>query len=94
MMKKLTVSEDLIRKSLSTVKEYPRWKYVYFTKGFLYYLTPDHWVQEVFKHRDGTWSVDGSNFSRLEDALRYGKQLAMVQKRKDWKPDHEDIALM
>lgn len=93
-MKKLTVSEDLIRKSLATVKGYPRWKYVYFTKGFLYYLTPDHWVQEVFKHRDGTWSVDGSNLSRLEDALRYGQQLAKVQKRKNWKPDHEDIALM
>jgi hypothetical protein len=57
MVKKLTSDEQLIRQKLAAVRGYPRWKWVPYTKGFIYYINSARWVQEVFKHWDGRWST-------------------------------------
>jgi hypothetical protein len=82
MVKRLTLEEQLIREQLATVRGYPRWKWVYYTKGLIYYIHSGLWVREVFKRWDGRWSTgskDGGTFryfESLQAALAYGVKLA------------------
>jgi len=76
-MMKLTEKEQAIRKGLYRGRSYPQWKYDSSTMGFLYYVHPRRWIQEVNKCRDNTWWVEegGRHFNRLDDALFYAERL-------------------
>lgn len=81
ILKELTDDELVIRRKLATVRKYPRWKYIPYTKGFLFYVTPSSSEAEAFKHWDGHWSVGRHpmttwrDFNTLLEALKYGEQL-------------------
>lgn len=84
--KTLTENELKIRQQLAVVRKYPRWKYMYFTKGFLCYTTPKTSEAEAFKHPEtGRWSAGQHpsstwrDFNTLEEALQYGEQLVQVR---------------
>lgn len=69
-----TAEEKRIRTKLAKVKTYPRWEN--WEGGSLYYVHPDLWAEEVFKHFDGRWQVKGSYFNTLQEALEYAERLA------------------
>jgi|ERR1700730_18106776 Uncharacterized protein conserved in bacteria (DUF2188) len=80
-----TPEQKRIRSELTKVKKYPRWKH--WAGGSLYYVHPDLWAEEVFKHFDGTWQVGNRGdekcryFDTLQEALEYGERLAEVRVR-------------
>jgi len=77
--------EEYIRRNLSKVRSYPRWKYTSITGGFLYYLNRSAWIEEVFPHHDGTWSAGRESkgtiryFKTLQEALDYGIRLVRMR---------------
>jgi len=99
-MMKLTEKEQAIRNSLKGRRPYPQWKYDSTTMGFLYYIHPHRWIQEVNKTLDNRWWVEEGalHFNRLEDALFYAERLvnASVEIKKPGRgvcqPRHAPIA--
>jgi hypothetical protein len=88
MKTKLTFEESRISRALRSVKGYPRWKRTSITGGFLYYLNPFTWVEEVFQYFDGAWSAGRKSkgtlrhFNSLQEALAYGAELAVPKVKK------------
>jgi len=88
MKTRFTSEEKLIRQALATVKGYPRWKSTSVTGGFLYYMKPSAWIEEVFPYHDGRWSAGSKSrgtilrFKTLGEALAYGTRLAETKMRK------------
>ncbi|SRR5260370_27589055 len=86
---KLAADEQHIWWIQSQVRGYPRWRK--YSGGFLLYVTPDSFMEEVFKNFGGTWSVgrksDGTErvFAQLQDALNYGELLNLRQEFADLK---------
>lgn len=76
-MIRLTEKEKAIRDSMKGRRPYPQWKYDFTTMGFLYYIHPHRWIQEVNKTLDNRWWVEEGalHFNRLEDALFYAERL-------------------
>ena len=76
-----TEDEIQIRQQLATIRKYPRWKKNHIN-GYCYYMGSESFVEEAFRERDGTWSVDRKSegaergFVHLSEALQYGKELA------------------
>src|SRR5271166_2167299 len=87
-----TAEEQCIRRELTKVKTYPRWRN--WAGGSLYWVHPDLWSEEVFRCDDGTWLVgyvpEGTRriFETLPEALTYAEELAaqvVLQYRADQK---------
>jgi hypothetical protein len=87
MKTRFTAEETFIRQALATVKGYPRWKSTSITGGFLYYMSPYAWIEEVFPYHDGRWSAGSKSrgtilyFKTLREALAYGTKLAKAKMR-------------
>ena len=85
-MKRLTIDEQravsaaAVRNGHRGSSSYPRWRRCSIG-GFLLWISPNDWVEEVFHRFDGSWVVgrkgDGTVrvFSELHDALIYGELL-------------------
>jgi hypothetical protein len=77
---KWTEDELQLRRIFRRSSTCPDWRCVF--NGFLFFVTPTTWSEEVIKQRDGTW-IAGSEadrtfriFSDCRAALNYGDSLA------------------